>query len=233
MARKLISVGVFIAVITAVFLLDPALTPSWLRDFLGGADPSISNSIDDAAATGGPVYRDSPGEDMAMQRAQFSQPLGILTPGVVPRINEIAPDFALRDLDGTIIKLSDYLGEKSVVLNFWATWCAPCKAEMPDLEEIYLEYGDRLVVLGVDIQEPLREITEFLMEEIHVTYPILLDSEGLVTLGYNIFAQPTTFFIDEAGLIAPIDNLPGKFGAFTPGELRQRIDEFLVRPPES
>jgi len=232
MARKITSVGVFLLVAVAVLMLDPTLTPSWLKEFLSGSDNQATSPIEGQTATGGPLYRDAQNNADDLQQAQFSQPLGILTPGVVPKSDEIAPDFALRDLDGNVVKLSDYRGKKNVVLNFWATWCSPCKVEMPDLEEIYLQYGDDLVILGVDIQEPIGEIHEFLNEEIRVTYPILLDSEGLVTLGYNIFAQPTTYFINKAGEISPINSLPGKYGAFTPGELRQRITEFLNANPD-
>jgi thiol-disulfide isomerase/thioredoxin len=222
MARKLTSVGVFLLVVAAILMLDPTLTPVWLKDFFNG-----SNNVANQTATGGPLYRDSRDSTNELQQAQLNQPLGILTPGIVPKSNEPAPDFALRDLDGNIVKLSDFRGEKNVILNFWATWCSPCKVEMPDLEEIYLTYGKDLVILGVDIQEPIGEIHEFLNEEILVTYPILLDTEGLVTLGYNIFAQPTTYFISKEGTIIPINSLPGKYGAFTPGELRQRIEEFF------
>jgi len=159
--------------------------------------------------------------------------MGLIDQGIAPRIGEPVADFALSTLDGEIVQLSDYFGEKLIVLNFWATWCTPCVVEMPDLDEIYRAHGDQLVVIGVNIQESRDVVTKFLQNDVDVSYPILFDADGQVTLGYNIFAQPTTMFIDLNGNLAPINKLPGKFGAFTPDELQQRIEEFINQTSES
>lgn len=158
-----------------------------------------------------------------------SQPLGILSdPDSELRVGEVAPDFALRALDGTLVKLSDYRGEKNVILNFWATWCPPCREEMPDFERIYQEHANQLVVLGVNLLESPDDIRRFLRNEVGVTYPILLDRKGEVAQGYRLFTQPTTFFIDEEGRFVAIGGQLGKFGAFTSQELEQRVEESLI-----
>ncbi|MFQ5794369.1 MAG: TlpA family protein disulfide reductase [Candidatus Bipolaricaulia bacterium] len=148
-------------------------------------------------------------------------PLGVIAAGSI-RIGETAPDFALKTLDGQVVKLSDFQGQK-VLVNFWATWCAPCRAEIPDLEKVHRQ-GD-VVVLGLDLQERIGDIEQFLEndldENVRVTYTILLDSTGDVANAYNLFAQPSSYLVDTDGTI-----WARKFGAFTPEELEQRIAEF-------
>ena len=227
MKKMLLTAGVFVAVIVSIMILDPTLTPSWLRDLVGAEEHiTIDSQLPLSSENSGASATNSKSEDQS-SALQSESSLGILTQGVPPRVGERAPDFALRDLDGKIVRLSEFIGEKLVVLNFWATWCSPCVVEMPDLEEIYQKHMDDIVILGIDNQESLQVVNKFLDEEVNVTYPILLDSDGQVTLGYNIFAQPTTFFVDRTGFITPINQFPGKFGAFTPGELIDRINELL------
>jgi cytochrome c biogenesis protein CcmG/thiol:disulfide interchange protein DsbE len=107
-----------------------------------------------------------------------------------------APSFTLKGLDGRTHSLSDYRG-KVVVLNFWATWCIPCRAEMPDLEhEARVHKSDRVAVLGVDWKESTGPVEEFI-RGLGVTYPILLDSDGRIYDAYRVSALPTTFVIDR------------------------------------
>ena len=109
-------------------------------------------------------------------------------------------DFAAHDLNGNPVKLSDYLG-KIVVLNFWATWCPPCRAEMPGLEAFYQEYRDQgVVVLAVNVSDSAADIIAF-AREYGLTFPILRDSqrEGIRT--YKVQALPTTFFLDRQGQV--------------------------------
>ncbi len=153
------------------------------------------------------------------------QPLGLLETRALA-VGEPAPEFALQDLTGRLVRLSDFRGQK-LLLNFWATWCPPCREEMPDFERIYQKHRDQLVVLGVNMQEPAPAVLRFLREEVQVTYPVVLDSDGSVTRGYNVRSYPTTYFIDEQGRLAASGGLLGKFGAFTPEELEHRLEEFL------
>lgn len=112
-----------------------------------------------------------------------------------------APDFSLTSLDGSQIKLSDFRG-KAVLLNFWATWCPPCKVEMPLFEEFQKEYGkDGLVVLGVamDDSEPAR-IAKF-VSDLGVNYPVLLGTNKVSDDYGDVQYLPTTFYIGRDGAI--------------------------------
>ena len=114
-----------------------------------------------------------------------------------------APDFTLTDQNGNVHTLSDYQGQ-TVFLNFWATWCPPCRSEMPEIQKLYEEYGYNegdLVVLGVAAPNVGQEgdidsITSFLTEN-EYTFPVVMDNQGTVTFTYGIRAYPTTFMISE------------------------------------
>jgi len=109
-----------------------------------------------------------------------------------------APAFDLAGVDGAHHSLSSYRG-KVVVLNFWATWCIPCRAEMPDLEhEARIHRGDAVVILGVDSKESAGQVTDF-TSSLGISYPMLLDSDGQVYARYRVSALPTTFIIDARG----------------------------------
>jgi peroxiredoxin len=109
-----------------------------------------------------------------------------------------APDFELQTLDGETVKLSDFKGKK-VMLNFWATWCPPCKAEMPEMQEYYTNMDDDEIILAVNI-DPDNDVKGF-AESMGVTFPIVLDQEDKVSKTYQILTIPTTYFIDEKGII--------------------------------
>jgi len=112
----------------------------------------------------------------------------------------VAPDFSLPALDGGAQNLRDYRGQV-VVLNFWASWCGPCRAEMPDLQAVYSELRGRgFVVLGLNQSEP-RDRVEGFAREFGLTFPILLDESRSVARQYGVRALPTTFMIDGGGVI--------------------------------
>jgi peroxiredoxin len=107
-------------------------------------------------------------------------------------------DFTLSDLSGKKVSLSQYRG-KLVFLNFWATWCPPCRAEMPSMERLYQKLkGQGLVVLGVDLQENAKSVQKF-VDEHKLTFPILLDSDGRVGTTYGARSIPTTYIIGRDG----------------------------------
>ena len=125
-----------------------------------------------------------------------------LSSSASPREGFLAPDFTLDTLDGSKITLSALRG-KIVVVNIWATWCPPCRAETPALEKAYEQYKDSgVVILGVDLtnQDSISDVTSF-VQEFKLTYPILLDRDGSVGYLYQIKGLPSTFFIDRAGVI--------------------------------
>ncbi len=115
-----------------------------------------------------------------------------------PAIREKAPDFALKNLNGETVKLSDLKGKK-VMLNFWATWCPPCKAEMPEIEQFYQKSGNDVEILAVNL-DPQADVKGF-ADKNNITFPILLDAEDSVNRQYEIISIPTTFFINSDGVI--------------------------------
>jgi peroxiredoxin len=113
-------------------------------------------------------------------------------------IGAAAPDFQLKTLAGDTVKLSDLRGKK-VMLNFWATWCPPCKAEMPEMEQFSKQIGDDTVILAVNI-DPQLDVQGF-VNEYKITFPILLDAEDKVNEAYQVLSIPTTYFINSKGII--------------------------------
>lgn len=112
----------------------------------------------------------------------------------------IAPDFTLKDLNGNDVSLKDYRGKK-VYLNFWATWCPPCKAEMPEIEKLYQETKDSdLVILAIDIGENSKTVSEFISENKY-NFNVLLDEKNEIASLYGISSIPVSIFIDQEGYI--------------------------------
>ncbi len=109
-----------------------------------------------------------------------------------------APDFTLDNRKGENIRLSDHLGEV-VMINFWASWCAPCRQEMPLLEDLHKKYQMMgFTLLGVNVDEA-REDAEKLLEQIPVSFPVLFDTDSAVSRLYSVKAMPTTILIDRDG----------------------------------
>jgi peroxiredoxin len=109
-----------------------------------------------------------------------------------------APDFELKTLAGETVKLSNLKGKK-VMLNFWATWCPPCKEEMPAMEKLSKQAGKDVVILAVNI-DPQLDVQGFINEN-KITFPIPLDKADKVNETYQVLSIPTTYFIDSKGII--------------------------------
>ena len=126
----------------------------------------------------------------------------LLEKGLVdlPITGEVAPDFTYELTDGTIEKLSDNRG-KVVFLNFWATWCYPCKKEMPDMEELYYKMGDHeFRIIAISVKEPKARVKHFLTD-FPYSFDVALDPEKTIGNLYNIDALPTTLIIDPEGKV--------------------------------
>ncbi|MGK7346709.1 MAG: TlpA family protein disulfide reductase [Candidatus Nitrospinota bacterium M3_3B_026] len=116
-------------------------------------------------------------------------------------VGKPAPPMSLKTVDGADLSLGSLKG-KGVILNFWATWCPPCKVEMPELEKTHRDGADDgIVVVGVNYQEGPETVKRY-VEQTSLSLPIVLDTGGEVSRRYRVTALPTTFFIDRDGVVA-------------------------------
>ena len=114
-----------------------------------------------------------------------------------------APDFTAVDADGTEVKLSDYVG-KPIVLNFWASWCSPCKSEMPEFNAAWEELDGEVQFLMVNMTDGARETVESAREYVEgegFTFPVLFDTKSEAAIAYSAYSLPTTYFIDAEGYV--------------------------------
>jgi thiol-disulfide isomerase/thioredoxin len=132
-----------------------------------------------------------------------------------PIVGNPAPDFTLRDLDGTPVTLSELQG-KVVLVNFWATWCRPCKKELPVLQDLANEYPDDLVVLAVNWQDGADDARAY-FEENDLSMQVLLDSGGVYDQ-YRLQGLPDSFFVDRAGILAAY-----QYGELSESKARERL----------
>jgi cytochrome c biogenesis protein CcmG, thiol:disulfide interchange protein DsbE len=152
--------------------------------------------------------------------------LGASTAGKIPAPQQgfLAPDFELQTTSGETVRLSDLRGQ-AVLVNLWATWCPPCRAEMQSIEKVYNEYKDQgLIVLAVNMtyQDDSTKIAPFINAQ-GLTYPILLDPTGEVGHAYELRSLPSSFFIGRDGIIHEV--VIG--GPMAEALLRTRIEEIL------
>ena len=139
-------------------------------------------------------------------------------------IGQIAPDFALSSLDGKTVRLSDFRGHP-VWINFWASWCPPCRDEMPRLEGVYVTHAkDGLVILGVAVRDSPADAGAF-AKEVGVTYPIVLDAPGKVGDQYHAVALPVQYWLDRDGIVRD-----WAFGELPPDQYDPALAKILPGP---
>ena len=155
---------------------------------------------------------------------------GETVPAEVPEGTEapvnanLAPDFTVYDLEGNRVSLSDFRGQP-VILNFWASWCGPCKSEMPDFQAKFEEYGEQIHFLMVNLTDGSQETVESAQGFVDgqgYTFPVYFDTDYSGAMAYTVSAVPATYFIDEAGNLVAY----GK-GALTGETLQRGIDMLL------
>jgi peroxiredoxin len=157
-------------------------------------------------------------------------PASATTGGLIPSPREgfLAPDFTLDTLDGSQITLSDLRG-KVVVVNLWTSWCPPCRAEMPAIENVYQankEQGLEVLAVNSTFQDSEANAAAF-VQEMGLTFPILLDRDGGVSNRYQLRALPTTYFIDRQGVIRSV--VPG--GPMSESLIQSKVADLLAEAP--
>lgn len=138
--------------------------------------------------------------------------------------DNLAPDFTVYDLEGNAHSLSDFRGQP-VIVNFWASWCGPCKSEMPDFEEKFQEYGDEIQFLIVNLTDGSQETVETAQGYVDAqgyTFPVYFDTDYSAAIAYSVNAVPATYFIDENGNLVAY----GK-GAMSADVLQRGIDMLI------
>ncbi|MCU0489114.1 MAG: TlpA family protein disulfide reductase [Anaerolineales bacterium] len=147
-----------------------------------------------------------------------------------PRQGFLAPDFELPSASGEIVRVTELRG-KPVMLNVWASWCGPCRAEMPAMQRVYENYQSQgLEILAVNsTSQDTRQDALAFVESLGLRFPILFDDEGQVARLYQVNALPTTFFIDAQGIIQ--DVIIG--GPMAEALLRVRVEQILTTQLET
>ncbi len=135
---------------------------------------------------------------------------------IAPQTGFLAPDFTFPDMDGKPVSLSDFKG-KVVFLNIWATWCGPCRIEMPDMEKLYQKFKKKdFVILAVSIDLQGKVVVKPFIEELKLTFPILLSPDGSIQRTYMVNALPSSFIINKSGrIVARITGARDWFGSDT------------------
>lgn len=192
------------------------VSPVWKHYYIYAAPANAPAAVRDAH-TSATYLIDGQGRERVLiagvpQVADLRRDLLILSglpPGslagtvAAPEIGHPAPDFALQSLSGKTVRLSDFRG-KTVLLNFWATWCHPCRTEAPLLSRWYQRLrGKGFVVLGVDQQEGAADVGAF-VRTYHLSYPIVLDASGAVSAKYDVPGLPKSLLIDSSGFVEAV-----------------------------
>ncbi|RUS45697.1 redoxin domain-containing protein [Cohnella sp. AR92] len=142
------------------------------------------------------------------------------------RKGQLAPDFQLSDRAGNPVRLSDFRG-RTVFVNFWATWCPPCKAEMPHMQRVYEEYKEQdVVILSVNLTttEKKAAAVDHFVSEYGLTFPVVLDADGTVKQLYQVTAYPTTYVLDKQGIIR--NKFTGAINDETMKQVIRNMDSF-------
>ena len=145
-----------------------------------------------------------------------------------PRQGFSAPDFSAELLDGGQVTLSELRGQP-IILNVWATWCPPCRSEMPALEKVYNDFKEQgLILIGLNLtsQDSEKTVAAFVQEN-SLSFPVALDRDGTVQRKYKISGYPTTFFIDREGIIRSV--VVG--GPMSAALIQSKVEDLLKETP--
>ena len=182
--------GAWRSVVLPLLVVGGILVSIWYLE--SGRDLSILNG---SGVSEGPIAAEASFVSLESQGIKLGA-----AEGPAAAIGEPAPDFALADLDGNLVRLSDLRG-KAIVLNAWATWCTPCRREFPELVELYEANKDGgLVVIGLNLQEAPVNVRKF-ADDFGAEYPIVIDKDSSVIGRYRLLGLPSTWFIDADGIL--------------------------------
>src|SRR5579883_1211316 len=144
--------------------------------------------------------------------------------GSAPKLGSVAPEITIAGLNGQPLSLSAFRG-KVVLVNFWATWCEPCKQEFPVLVQAYKQYADDgLVILGVDVEESPAAVAQF-AQAFGASFPVGIDGDSSVVLRYRLVGLPTSFFVDRTGVLRA-----EQFGPLSGTSLRKQLAAAGLQP---
>ena len=184
-------------------------------------DPLIQQPVQ-ATLSSGSVNQDA-SQELILPKPSFPKVAVDLSIPEAPQVGLRAPNFTLQTLNGQSVQLSEMLGQP-LVINYWATWCIPCKQELPVLEKLHKEFSERgvtFVSINAMDQDSLENV-QSLVNELNMTFPVLLDQDRQFADGYQAIFFPTTFLVDGSGVIREIS-----FGDNTEAELRTSLENLL------
>jgi peroxiredoxin len=183
-------------------------------------DPTVLSSIAPAGGNGAEALAP------ASQETQPLPPPPVVDPSLPVgfKVGQRAPDFSLQAMDGKTYRLSELAG-RPVLINYWATWCIPCKTELPILEKLHQEYLQKgVVIISVDaIEQDSTDKVQDLIDQFSMTFPVLLDQGGQFANLYQAMFFPTTVLVDASGVIREIN-----LGDSTEAELRTSLEKILA-----
>ncbi|MGO5023834.1 TlpA family protein disulfide reductase [Lawsonibacter sp. LCP25S3_G6] len=194
---------VFVLLLGGAYALYQRLSPGQAGDNLAIAGSSAQSGTDTSSSSTSQSDADrsqSPSGSTGSQSESSSAGTQSSQEEGEPELT-LAPDFTVYDKEGNEVHLSDFVG-KPIVLNFWASWCSPCKSEMPDFNQAYLDYGEEVNFLMVNMTDGSRETVESasaFIEEQGYEFPVFYDTDYDAALTYGAYALPTTYFIDAEG----------------------------------
>jgi thiol-disulfide isomerase/thioredoxin len=182
---------------------------------------SLAGSVQMGGLATTPQETQAPAESQAPAETEGENPGQTTETQPTEPAANMAPDFTMLDMEGGEVNLASFFG-KPIILNFWASWCGPCKSEMPEIQKFYEEYGEEIHFLLVSVDESLDTAKAFIAENGY-TFPVYFDASSLGAYTYGASSIPLTFFIDAEG------NLTAYYmGAMTESILQQGVD--MIRP---
>ena len=223
----LVIILVFVLLIGGAYMLYSRLSRDYSSEQLVTEQNVNRNEASDSDTQGS--GSDSDAGENSEQASDPSDETGTASGDSEPDSDELstAPDFTVYDIDGNEVKLSDYFG-KPIVLNFWASWCGPCKSEMPEFNEMYSELDGEVIFLMVNMTDGSRETVESASEYVSeegFSFPVMYDTAQDAAYTYAVYSLPTTYFLDDEGYL-----IARAVGAIDKDTLQQGID--MIYTPE-